>query len=105
ALAGARKDRLLDEPAVPTGVATAGDAEHAVPGAHALHPAGLRPDTGVGRRVLGVVGHRMRPFSSEVGIAARASVSRCSTARRAFGPRGLCLTWSCSFRIASMSIS
>ena len=41
ALAGPGEDRGLDQPAVPTGVTAAGDAEHALPDAHGLDLAGL----------------------------------------------------------------
>src|SRR5690349_21424169 len=52
-----------------------------------------------------LVGHRSRPFISEVGSARRAAVSSSATSSRRLAPSLVCWTWSCSLRIASMSIS
>ncbi len=85
------------------GVAAALRAEHALAAAHHLHGdlAHRLLAAGLGYLVV----HRSCPRISLIGVAFRARASPNSSARRLFTPSGSCWILSCSFRMASISIS
>src|SRR5699024_200423 len=99
------------EAAVAGGVAGAVHAEHALATGDDL--AGGLADrvervvlaAGDDLFALGLVAHRMRPFISLVGSAFRPASSSSVIWARRLAPSLVCWTWSCSFRIASISIS
>lgn len=92
--------------------AEAGGVAAALGTEHALAPADhldrdLLAGGGDGGAVRGavLVRHRSSPRISLTGVACSARASPSSSARRLFTPSGSCWILSCSFRIASISIS